>query len=204
VRRADVGDHAPVGRGDQGQGGDLAGVVHAHLDDRDLVLGFEAQQLQGQAEAVVEIALRLEHVELCAQGRGNRFLGGGLAGRAGDGHHALAPSAANVRGQGLQRAERIFGDEQRHGQRGVGQRGHSRARDHRGHSSAFHCGGHKVVAVVALAAHREEELARGDGARVNRVAADHQRAGVGHAGRRFQHRARADGRFRKCEFHCLT
>ena len=60
----------------------------------------------------------------------------------------------------------------------------------------------KVVAIVALAAHREEELARGHSARVNRVAANSQRAGIGHAGRRFQHRACADGRFCECEFHC--
>ncbi len=139
VRRAHVGDHAPVGRGNQRQRGDLAGVVHAHLDHRDLVLRLQAQQLQRQAEAVVQIALGLEHVELCAQRRGNRFLGGGLAGRAGDGHHAPAPLAAHVRGQGLQRKQRVFGDEQRHGQRGVGQRGHPRARNHRGHGSALRC-----------------------------------------------------------------
>ncbi len=132
VRRAHVGDHAPVRRGYQRQGGDFAGVVHAHLDDRELVLRFEAQQLQRQAKAIVEIALGLEDVELCAQSGGNRFLGGGLSGRAGDGHHALAPLAANVRGQGLEGDERVFGDEQRRGQRGVRQGGDPRARNHRG------------------------------------------------------------------------
>ena len=35
---------------------DLAGVVHAHLDDCNLVLGLQAQQLQRQAEMIVEIA----------------------------------------------------------------------------------------------------------------------------------------------------
>ena len=103
MRGADVGDDAPVGRGDAGQGGDLAGVVHAHLDDGDLVLRLQAQQLQRQAEGVVEIALRLEHVELCAERGGDGFLGGGFAGRAGDGHDALAPLAAHMRGQRLQR-----------------------------------------------------------------------------------------------------
>ena len=51
VRRADVGDHAPVGRGDARQRGDFARVVHAHFDDGDLVLRHQAQQLQGQAES---------------------------------------------------------------------------------------------------------------------------------------------------------
>ena len=41
VRGADVGDDAPVGRGDAGEGGDFAQVVHAHLDDGVFVLGLE-------------------------------------------------------------------------------------------------------------------------------------------------------------------
>ena len=179
-------------------------MVHAHLDDRNLVIRLQAQQLQRQPKAVVEIALRLQHVELRAQRRGNRFLGRRLAGRAGDGHHALAPLAANVCGQGLQGEQWVFGDQQRRGQRGVGQRGHARARDHRGHGSAFDGGGDKIVAVMPLAAHREKQLALGHGARVDRVTAHHQRAGIRHAGRRLQHRARADGRFCKREFHSLT
>ena len=35
------------------------GVVHAHFDDRKFVLRLQAEQLQGQPEAVVEIALRI-------------------------------------------------------------------------------------------------------------------------------------------------
>ena len=46
VRRAHVGDHAPVGRGDARQRGDLAQVIHAHLDDGDFVFRHQAQQLQ--------------------------------------------------------------------------------------------------------------------------------------------------------------
>ncbi len=85
------------------------------------VLGLKAQQLQRQAEGVVEIALRLEDVEFCAERRGDGFLRGGFAGRAGDGDDALAPLAAHVRGESLQRNERIFRNEQRNGERGIGQ-----------------------------------------------------------------------------------
>ena len=69
VRGADVGDDAPVGRGDAGEGCDFAQVVHAHLDDGILVLGLEAKELQRQAEGIVEIAMRFEYVEFCARAR---------------------------------------------------------------------------------------------------------------------------------------
>ncbi len=159
VRGADVGDDAPVGRGDAGERGDFAAVVHAHFDDGDFVLGLEAQQLQRQAEGVVEIALRLEHAELCGERGGDGFLGGGFAGRAGDGDDAPAPLAAHMRGQRLQGEQRIFGDEQRHGQRGVGQRGHARARDDGGDGAAGEGGGDEIVAVETLAAHGKEQVA---------------------------------------------
>ncbi len=179
VRGADVGDHAPVGRGDAGQRGNFAGVIHAHLDDRDFVLGHEAQQLQRQAEVVVQIALRFEHVEFCAERGGHGFLGGGFSGRAGDGDDAAAPLAAHVRGQRLQGDERIFGDQERVGKRGIGQGSGARARDDGGDCAALECGGDEIVAVEALAAHGKEQLAGRDGARVNGVAGRDQRAGVG-------------------------
>ncbi len=100
--------------------------------------------------------------------------------------------------------QRIFGDQQRHGQRGIGQGGHARARDHGGDGAALKRGGDKVVAVEPLAAHGKEELAGRDGARVDGVAGRDQRAGVGYAGRRLQHRAGADRRFCKCEIHCTS
>ena len=119
------------------KGGDLAGVVHAHLQDRIFVFRLQPQQLQRQAEAVVQIALGLEHVELRAQRRGHGFLGGGLARRAGNRHQPPAPLAAHMRGQRLQRRQRVFGNQQRSGQRRVGQRGHQRARNHRRYGPAL-------------------------------------------------------------------
>ncbi len=155
MRSADVGDDAPVGRGDARQRGDFAGVVHAHFDDRDFVLGHEAQQLQRQAEAVIQIALRLEHVELCAERGGDGFLGGGFSGRAGDGDNAPAPLAAHMSGERLHREQRIFGDEERVGESGIGQGSGARARDDGGDGSALECCNDKIVAVVA--ARREQQ-----------------------------------------------
>ena len=203
VRGADVGDDAPVGRGDARQRGNFAGVVHAHFDHGEFVLRLEAQQLQRQAEGVVQIALRLEDVELCAERGGDGFLGGGFAGRAGDGDDAFAPLAAHMRGQRLQGDERIFGNQERSGERGVGQRGDARARDHGGDRSALERGGDKVVAVEPLAAHGKEQLARRHGARVDGVAGRHKRARIGNAGGRLEHCAGAHRGFCQCEFHCF-
>ena len=58
--------------------GDFAGVIHAHLNDGDFVLGLKAQQLQRQAESVVEIALRFQDVEFCVERGGDGFFGCGL------------------------------------------------------------------------------------------------------------------------------
>ena len=99
--------------------------------------GSRRSSCKRQAEAVVQIAVRLEHVEFCAERGGDGFLGGGFAGRAGDGHDAPAPLAAHMRGQGLQSDKRIFGDEQRRGQHCIGQCGHARARDDGGDCAAL-------------------------------------------------------------------
>ena len=179
-------------------------MIHAHLDDGKVVLGLQAQQLQRQAVRVVEIALRLEHLETRAQRGGYGFLGGGLSGRAGDRDDLLPPLAAHVRGQRLQGEQRIVGNEERHGQRGIGQRGHARPRYHRGNGSALHGGSNKVVAVEALAAHGKKQLARRDGARVDRVALRDQRAGMRNARRGLQHRAGSHRGFSKRKIHCSS
>ncbi len=79
VRGADVGDDAPVGRGDARQCGNLARVVHAHLDHGDFMLRHQAQQLQGQAEVVVQVTLGFEDAKFCAERRSNGFLCGGFS-----------------------------------------------------------------------------------------------------------------------------
>ena len=136
VRGTDVGDDAPIGRGDAGQRSDLAGVIHSHFDDGDFVLRGEAEELQRQAEVIIQIAFGPEDTKLCGKRGGGGFLGGSFAGRAGDGDDAVAPLATHMRGERLHRCEGIFGDKERMGERGIGQGGCARTRDDGSESSA--------------------------------------------------------------------
>ncbi len=75
VSHADIGDDAPVGRGNAGKLGNFAGVIHAHFDDGEFVPGFKAQELERQAEAVIEISQRFENVKLCCESSGHCVFG---------------------------------------------------------------------------------------------------------------------------------
>ena len=79
VHGADVRDDSPSGLRDGAEGGDFAGVVHAHFDDSNLMFGFQAQQLQRDAEVVVEIAGGFENVEAGGEDFGDGFFGRGFA-----------------------------------------------------------------------------------------------------------------------------
>jgi hypothetical protein len=57
--------------------------------------------LQGQAEAIVQVALRLEHLEALGQHGGNSILCSGFAGAAGNADDPPAPGAPNGLGQHL-------------------------------------------------------------------------------------------------------
>ena len=59
VHGGDPRDHRHVGLGERGSGADLAGGRHAQLEHRRRVLGPQAQQGEGQAVLVVEVALGL-------------------------------------------------------------------------------------------------------------------------------------------------
>ncbi len=61
VGTADVGDDPPIGVSNASQGRDFAGVRHAHLDHGNLMLRLQFQQLQGHAEFIVQVSLRLEN-----------------------------------------------------------------------------------------------------------------------------------------------
>ena len=70
-----------------------------------------------------------------------------------------APLAADMRGERLQGEQRIFCNEQRDGQRSIGQSGNARARNDSGYRSARKGGGDEIVTVKALAAHGKEQVA---------------------------------------------
>ena len=80
VHRRDVGHHSYVRVRQLGQRCDLAGMRHAELDDRDLVLRLQFQQLQWQAEMIVKIAFRLHHAEPRGENVSDSFLGRRLSG----------------------------------------------------------------------------------------------------------------------------
>jgi len=160
--------------------------------------------LQRQPEVVVEVAFGFEDAKLCAERGRDSFLGSSFSGRSGDGDNAAAPLAAHMVGQGLHGGEWVFCNQERMGERGVGQGSDARARDDRAHGPALESCGNKVVAVEAFAAHSKKEIAGSDGARVNRVAGRDGCACIGHAGRGFEHRTGAHCHFCKREVHCPT
>jgi hypothetical protein len=93
---------------------------------------------------------------------------------------------ANVAGQRLQGLKRIFDDEQRRCQDSIRQSGYAGQGDDCGNRSALKSGGKEVVAVEALAADGEEQLAGKDGARVDRVSSGEIRTDADGAGWGFQ------------------
>ncbi len=202
VRSADVGDDTPVWSGDAGERGNLAKMIHAHLDDGILVLGFKAQQLQRKAVGVVEIALRFEDVELRPESRSDCLFGCGLACGSGHGYDVPAPLAADMSSERLKRNERIFGDEQRNGKRRIGQSGNAGSRYHGSHGAVLDGGRNEIVSVKLLSAHGKEEFTGRQGAGVDGVTAGHASSRLRDAGRRLKHRACADGCLCEREIHC--
>ena len=73
------------GFGDCDERADLAGVVHAELDDRDLGTVAQLDERQRQADVVVQIAAIAEDAVAGRQQIGGDFLGRRLSGAAGDG-----------------------------------------------------------------------------------------------------------------------
>ena len=84
VDRLHRGDDADRRPGHRREVGDLAADVHAHLEDRCLVLRAEAQERQRQPDLVVLVALVLERPARRAEDRRDRLLGRGLGDAAGD------------------------------------------------------------------------------------------------------------------------
>jgi hypothetical protein len=176
VDGADVDDHAHLGLGDAGQVGDLAAGRHAHLDDGVAVLGPEAEEGEGEAEVVVEVALGPVHPLLAGRRRehaGHQLLGGGLAVGAGDADDAQAAGGERAAVRAGQAAEGGDGvvyldDRDVTGQREVGG---AAAGDHQAGGAREDGLGGEVVPVVALAADGEPQAAGQDGAPVDGHAA---------------------------------
>ncbi len=178
VHRAHGGDQPHVRVGPGGEPGDLAQVVHARLDDRVAVLGREAQQGERHAHLVVQIAFRLERRARRLEHRRDQLLGGGLAGRAGDAHHAhrvqaLAPGvrepaqgAAGVRRGEERGPEALRGQLFAHARRG-------RGGDQDARRPGLGGGGGEAAAVVPLSHQRHEKRAADRAARIGERSLEH-------------------------------
>ena len=169
VRRADVDDHADVGLGDVRQLGDLAGAAHAHLQHERLGALRCGEQLQRQPDLRVEVAAADERPAMRRQQRGEDVLRRGLAGRAGDRDRLGAERAAPCAGERLERGERVVGGEQDAGGRAFRVLG-VRGRDEHAPGACRERLRGEAAAVVRLAGQADEQVARGDVARVDRDA----------------------------------
>ncbi len=184
-----VVDQADGGRGDGGELGDLADMVHAELDDAGEVPGLvvlaQAQQRQRHADVVVQVAFGREgRIGLPgAQDRRDHLRDRGLAVAAGhrDQRKVAAPSPS--RRQLAEGAPRV--GHLQAGQAGFGQPvfGHACNR-----AGLFRLR-EEIVRVEPLALQRDEEVARPQAARVAVHAADLHRA-VADERRRRQQRMR--------------
>src|SRR6266487_4126976 len=96
-------DDADLGPRVRSQFRDLAEPPHRELENAELGLVLEATERQGDAEFVVEAALRGHGAALRSADRGEQILRRGLADRAGDRDDAGARTVANSLSQRRER-----------------------------------------------------------------------------------------------------
>ena len=84
VRDADVGDDAEIRRGQGGEGGDLAGVIHSQLPNCDFVSRSRLEHRPRQPDVIVEIAFGFRDTKTTRECGRDKILGAGLAVAAGD------------------------------------------------------------------------------------------------------------------------
>ncbi len=158
------------------QVGDLAGVVHAHLDHGGAMTGAQPQQHQRQADVVVEVAdggqhrfhrLQIVATLMLAQDGGAHLLDRGLAIAAGDADQRQIELAPPVTGQAAQRQAGVGHAQQRQAPPVIGGPG---VIDHGGGGAMGQHVAHVVVTIEAFSVQRDEQFADGDRARVGRDA----------------------------------
>ncbi len=82
-----VGNHTYVRIGDLGKPADFTRMIHGKFEDSPFMAVTQAKQGQGQANQVVEVAWRFQHLKDLAQHRSRHLLGRGLAVGAGYCYH---------------------------------------------------------------------------------------------------------------------
>ncbi len=170
VSRVNGQHDTDLGVGDLGQPRDLADGVHAHLEDRRLVLGAEPEQGHRQTGLRVEVARVAKGDETPArQHIGDDLLRDRLAGRARDADHPHAVARSPPGGELLEGVERI-GD---HDLRSVDVgREVDGPFDERGDGAGPQRIGHVGVPIGALATQGDEDGSGGDTTGVDRSAGD--------------------------------
>ncbi len=162
---ADIRDDADVGVCDLRERGDLARVVHAELEDGDLRVSGDAQQREGQAPVIVEVALRAGDCEACAERRFCQAPGRRLPARARDRDDLQVATCPLVLRERAESGGRVLAAD--HG--GVRGRLDGVGDDERGRAGLGRVGG-EAVPIEARAADREEDVTFRDGAGVDRHA----------------------------------
>ena len=107
MRTTHVCDERIVGLNYLHQRLDVARVRRAHLHDRDVVCGVQAQQCLRHADVVVEVALGVEHVVFLQQHRSREFLCGSLAVGSGDADDRRAERTAVIACELLQSVQTV-------------------------------------------------------------------------------------------------
>ncbi len=95
------------GRASAARRGDVAGHVHAHLEDGYLVRALEPQQGQGQADFVVLVGVVAQDVPALGEHLGHLLLGRRLGERAGDADDERIEAGAPGRGGRGQRLQAV-------------------------------------------------------------------------------------------------
>ena len=110
---ADVRDHADLGAGDVGERFDLARGVHGDLEHGPAMARLKAQELERDADPVVEIALGDERRGPSAEDAPEQVLGGRLAAGAGHRDDARVAPLTPQGSDGAEGVERVVDDQDR-------------------------------------------------------------------------------------------
>ena len=171
VGKADVRDDRHVRHGERGERRDLARMVHADLEDTDLVAAARAQHRERESDVVVEIPLGLRDLEVSTEHARGEILRARLAVRSCE-RHDLQGEAAAIRGcELLKRTERVGDDD--HAE--VRRQPLGRMPDDRRERAALRRLRHEFVRVESFPAQRDEKIAGLERTRIRADALDRGR-----------------------------
>jgi hypothetical protein len=165
MRGRDGVDEADIGPCDGGEIGDVARLACAHFQHGELRVLRHSQQGQRQAQLVVVVACVDVGTPVARQDRCRQRLHRGLAVGTGDADHPHVALRTHGAGQVAQREHGVVHQHLR-------QRRLHLARHQCSHGAARHGLAKKIVAIDALALHRDEQVAGLQFARINGHAGD--------------------------------